>query len=494
MNAKAETIRLSQPRVGWVFEGGGAKGSFSFAAARHLARAGVPRHCVSGTSVGALNALLFSCNQDDMGNRLWSELHRKDVLPFKSWKIFAAPYGILLLFLHSYVWTRLGRRGWPDRGRTRRILERSALGIIFLPIFGFSASLCATTSWVYRICGALIGLSLGVVIWWQTSDEWPEQERRQLIGFANTQIFSTYLIAPLIGLLDLLSRIFGSGELAHALENQPVVHGFFAALAFHLLAIGSTKASLLSNSRLRQKIVDVLKGGLPTIPTYATVAYERWHFDPDYPSINSRRAGETLPDEYFPVQRSEFVPMYVSLHGLQTDAMVDCLTASAALPFGLIAAMLVNGHDVVDGGVADNVPVRPLVDIERCDVLFVFRLNRENTPRFDDLTAQHPDMENHWKRSWRKEDVSNFEPNYEFWRTDWKYYIYPKQPERLPWRETPNHWPKIIVVAPKENQELGGLLEFGEGMRLQRERWGQEAAERALKEWTEWLESQGGAS
>jgi predicted acylesterase/phospholipase RssA len=89
MNPELRTGRLSQPRIGWVFEGGGAKGSFSFAAARRLIRAGVPMHCVSGTSVEALSALLFSCHQADTGEQLWARLGRQDVLPFKSWKISA---------------------------------------------------------------------------------------------------------------------------------------------------------------------------------------------------------------------------------------------------------------------------------------------------------------------------------------------------------------------------------------------------------------------
>jgi len=99
------------PRVGWVFEGGGAKGSFSYAAAEVLIPEQVPFHCLSGTSVGALTALLLSCNALAKGRELWSEIERKDVLPFRTWKIFAVPRFFVLLFLHSYIWTYTGRRG-----------------------------------------------------------------------------------------------------------------------------------------------------------------------------------------------------------------------------------------------------------------------------------------------------------------------------------------------------------------------------------------------
>jgi predicted acylesterase/phospholipase RssA len=469
-------------RVGWVFEGGGAKGSFSFAAALELLGARVPLDCLAGTSVGALTALLLSCGACAEGQALWRTLKRKDVLPFRKWKLFSIPYLTVLLFLHSYIWTFTGRRGWPDAGRIRRLLEGSALFLMLLPIWTFCITLAMHDSWMTKGLAIAIGLYFVFAVIVHTESSWPEQERRKLVGVAQSLVALSLVVVPALILADFVSRLLGSGSLALKIERLPVTYGFLCGLAFHLIAANAQSRSVLSSIPLRELVVGVLNKGPPKVPTYVTVAFESRHFDPDFPSIAASPRDPGNPPHYYPIQRAEFVPRYLRVDNLPLSRIADYVTASAALPFGLLNAVKIGSKEVIDGGVADNVPIRPLIDEQDCDVIIVFRLNSEPTPPSDDLISQHPDLQWHWKRSWRKENLATYIPDDDFKNRDWSNHQDPAEPVRIPWLALPRKWPELIIVQPTD-QSLGGLLDFSDEMRAKREAWGKEAGERAVLEW-----------
>lgn len=470
------------PKVGWVFEGGGAKGSFSFAAASALMDAGVPFHCLAGTSVGALTALLLSCQARADGTKLWKDIRRQDVLPFRTWKVFGAVYWFWLLFLHSYIWTYTGRRGWPDPGLMRRVLERAALAVMLFPMISFGLHmLLLGESWWHLAIGAAATLYMAFAIWAHTSDDWPEEERRRMIGVAQAMPALELVVVPLMILAAAYQWLFGWFEGVSPPRYLLAFLSFAVPLAIHLIAAGASTNAALSNVPLRRKVVDILNKQLPQIPTYVTVARESRHIDPDRPIISVIHFESGTVPEYVVNARSEFVPMYLRIDGKPLEAVADWVTASAALPLGLVAPLPVDDYLAVDGGVADNVPIRPLVDIEQCDVLFVFRLNREPEPREDDLTSQHPDMAEHWKRCWRMEDVASFQPGTEFFEQDWGRFEAPRIPTEVPWRTLPARWPVIITVQPDD--DLGGLLDFRPEIRERREALGRRAAAKALGAW-----------
>lgn len=469
-------------KVGWVFEGGGAKGSFSFSAAMALMDAGVPFHCLAGTSVGALTALLLSCQARADGTNLWQDIKRQDVLPFRTWKVIGAPYWFCLLFLHSYMWTYTGRRGWPDPGLMRRILERSALFVMLIPMIAFGPCLLVLgESWFIRIVGGATTIYIVLAIWMHTTDDWPDEERRRMIGVARAVPAMELLVVPLIVIVAAYQWLIGGIEPFKLPWFAPALFVFGLPLAIHLIAAGVHNHAALSNVPLRRRVVEILNKKLPQIPTYVAVARESCHVDPDRPIISAMQYDEGSPPEYFVTEQSEFVPMYLRIDGRPLEEVADWVTASAALPLGLIAPIPINDYLAVDGGVADNVPIRPLVDMEQCDVLFVFRLNREPEPRIDDLASQHPDMAMHWKRCWRKEDVALFQPTPQFLQQDWGRFQAPKEPTAVPWRAAPTRWPKIIMVQP--DNDLGGLLDFRPEIREKREALGRQAAAKALDAW-----------
>ena len=68
--------------IGLVFEGGGGKGAYQIGAWKAIRELGLERYikCVSGTSVGALNAALFYMGSLDKAEQVWSNISDDDFL------------------------------------------------------------------------------------------------------------------------------------------------------------------------------------------------------------------------------------------------------------------------------------------------------------------------------------------------------------------------------------------------------------------------------
>ena len=75
---------MDKPRIGLVLAGGGGKGAYQIGVWKALKEYGIADRIsgVSGTSVGALNALLFANGDLDVAERIWSSITQKDILTF----------------------------------------------------------------------------------------------------------------------------------------------------------------------------------------------------------------------------------------------------------------------------------------------------------------------------------------------------------------------------------------------------------------------------
>ncbi len=79
-----------------------------------------------------------------------------------------------------------------------------------------------------------------------------------------------------------------------------------------------------------------------------------------------------VPDNRFESLKTKFYCCASNMETLQPeyygsgDQLVQCVMASAAIP-GIFAPVKVNGTYLVDGGIHDHLPVKPLID-EGCDV------------------------------------------------------------------------------------------------------------------------------
>lgn len=79
---------------------------------------------------------------------------------------------------------------------------------------------------------------------------------------------------------------------------------------------------------------------------------------------------------------TEVIPDYVCVNVLPQPAAQACLTASMSLPFGIFPRVELADHRYMDGGLADNIPVYPLI-LQECDVIYVVHLSPK--PRYEDL-------------------------------------------------------------------------------------------------------------
>ena len=72
-----------RPRRALVLEGGGAKGAYSFGALLAFKEMGITFDAVGGSSVGALNAVLWSSNCLEAGQSIWESISFDSVYPVK---------------------------------------------------------------------------------------------------------------------------------------------------------------------------------------------------------------------------------------------------------------------------------------------------------------------------------------------------------------------------------------------------------------------------
>lgn len=134
--------------------------------------------------------------------------------------------------------------------------------------------------------------------------------------------------------------------------------------------VGRLGLALLNNAPLAANILAKapparLRGG-PT-PLYVTVATRRRIVDPNRPLWFDRRRRILMT-------RQPYVPEYRRLQDEREDDIARVVLQSAAIPFGVFPLRRIGRSGYVDGGVADNVPIQPLIDAG-CTRIIVIHLN-----------------------------------------------------------------------------------------------------------------------
>jgi predicted acylesterase/phospholipase RssA len=376
---------------GLVLEGGGAKGAYAFGCLRALEDHGVEIDAISGTSVGAVNAMLAASGHLKQGAPFWENLSRRYVFGRRS----ALSAAIALVYIPLSAFIQIG----PMRMESRGIVD----------LFSRSG----------RAAGVMGSMLFGVPI---------------LMGL----IFIPMLIASflMLGLYRVLQEI---------------------------------NVSILTSAPLREALGDVLGSAKPKIPTYVTLARRTTLYDPDF---NQLHGGSV-------VGREVDLPFYVAAHSIDSEALrINAIAASTAIPFGLLPEVEydlstvganIEGCDgsvrCVDGGIADNTPLLPLVTVEQCDEIIVIRLGKRK--HRTDSELNHEYMRS-WKRLHRRLALKHLEPVVRE--------MVIKDSNRTEGRRTPlrekkvdtysdlivpccstDGWPsRIIEISPAES--IGGLL------------------------------------
>jgi NTE family protein len=102
-------------------------------------------------------------------------------------------------------------------------------------------------------------------------------------------------------------------------------------------------------------------------PLFVTVAARRRVIDPNHPRWLQGRKDMLMA-------RQPYVPEYRCLQEESDEDMQHVVLQSAAIPFGVFPLRRIGRSDYVDGGVADNVPIRPLIDAG-CSSIIVVHLD-----------------------------------------------------------------------------------------------------------------------
>jgi predicted acylesterase/phospholipase RssA len=446
---------------GLVLEGGGAKGAYAFAFIRTLHRSGVTFDVVAGTSVGALNAVIWATEDFEEATKLWETISLKRVFPFRLPRFLAYSFLPLVLVYHCYC---RFNSGLPPLHENQESLRNSLFRIAFtllneLPMLFLFGALTLNLPllhlggdvplYVRAIC--FVGLLF--LVWVPFAIVYSKADLEGVENFLRVSIFGVYAVG---GVILALTWIFIA-----PIKTVLVIVGLVGL--WYLPPI-LQKMSILSPTPLRNHVTHFLQHPL-RINTYVTTAVESQIFDPADPTWCPIIRG---PDElpiYIAGTKAVHIPRYLLLNSMnREDAILACM-ASAALPFGTVPPVVVNGEESVDGGLADNLPCHPLIRDEHCELLIVVCLSPEAEHRPKNFYAQE------WRRIERLQKLVDFEPpTGEFLRI-------PKTYAQVSVEE-PEFWPEIVTHYPK--RPLGGLLDFSRRHMHELMEWGQDDAREFL--------------
>jgi predicted acylesterase/phospholipase RssA len=376
-----------RPRVGLVLEGGGAKGAYAFGCLKAFKEKGVRFDAVAGTSVGALNAILWSGDRLDAGERLWRDLSQKNIFPHRWPKLLRLLLAPAIIAAHVYA-TFVRRRELTVRIRVFvAIVVGGPWPLLTAIAFNNSNSHADSTIQLGR--GLMVGTMMGLL----TVAAGIGRVTRLPSGLLWCGWF--YGIG---GLLDLLDHIGGDHPKGDMYSGLVSICIFLIYAVIHCLLLGIARLSVLVSAPLREQL-DQLFPDKFTAPTYVTVAYEQILFFPEAEYEREAFIHEAEADPpIHPCIQTAMVPVYVPIHddAIPIATRRAAALASASLPFGVVPSIMLRKKDLsscskshtiastlcenlecVDGGVADNTPILPLlIGDAKCDTVIVVALRR----------------------------------------------------------------------------------------------------------------------
>lgn len=317
-------------RRGLCLEGGGAKGAYALGVVKCLQENGYHFDCVAGTSVGALNAAIVATDRVQQGIALWKEINEATSISLRRPVWLYVALGALNAALQ---WARARVTREVVSARTSKVVEGVHFGLVM-----------SLVMFVYGSLFLMAPLFAGA-------------------GLNMTALAVVLLSAALLTVHWLIL-------------DGPSMLDRWGLTAFDATPLRNTIRSALNDATFR-------------MPCYATTARSRLVYDPRelkwvlIPPHRYRK-NEVEP-EFF----SRACATYERCDRMSNAELVETLAASAALPMGLMP----NVGERIDGGVADNRPIYPLIEYERCDEIFVVLLRPLTAEEASDVEAAFRD---HW--------------------------------------------------------------------------------------------------
>jgi predicted acylesterase/phospholipase RssA len=487
-----------------VLAGGGAKGAYAFGCLEAFKCHDIHFDAVAGTSVGALNALVWASDSLPQGKKIWEHLSFENVYPVRFPK-YLHRYVIRTLAI-SYVilqslWATL--HGLPTRHP--KILSASAVLLAFilpLPVMVTLAlvfpgkPLPAAPRHVDSpyIVAACVAFVLGMMATAYFALRSRQTGGLYLFWSFVGMFWFLLLFIPLSYLKERLMPDFGQfGEMFYELLG--VLIGLASGWAIYLGVARALRPdrSILTSTPLRNHLRNIVETQKPLTPCFVTIARRYQAFDPDKARWRtSDLDGSGAPRvyaEWEPDLETLWVPDYKRLDEIQAtdkEKAADICLASAALPFGIVPPVRLDKVDYVDGGVVDNCPLFPFVEEMAAEEVFVVLLdsfsNRKSAIAAADLTSER------WSQLKRLREVADFHIPFSQLaspdlRENLPYCVVNKPPKVIPFRE-PEHFPKIVLFYPEKPTGgfFKGVLRFEAGYAIDLINQGREETCRRLEE------------
>jgi predicted patatin/cPLA2 family phospholipase len=436
-----------------VLAGGGAKGAYAFGCLKAFKERNVRFLAVSGTSVGALNAVLWSTDNMERGEAIWRDLSYSSTYPVKMLDSNRHSRQFLFTFGAAYV--------------VLRLLWEALNGVVIHLSLPFLVCLAVLS---------FVPLAYAIMLWHPIVDT-KFSSAALMFGAYGLQIALYYGVRNQVGTTIrsiFLFLVMAGGGLAvafpvwHALGSQSgwkglpaFIVGFGLSYAVvelgyrALLRVFAPNVAYMEQAPLAKTLRDLLAArGAISCPTFATTSSIEDAFDPDNPSYRTP-ASVGPPSPCSPREARAFQvwkPHYHQVDRLSSTELADLCLASAALPFGIVAPVRIGRVDHVDGGVADNVPIFPLV-AQELDEVYVVLLEHFNDDEVakakNNLTLQG------WMRIDRLLRVLDRGVPSGDWTLEELPYQFENPPKHVPIR-IPDHFPKIQIIRPTKS--LGNFV------------------------------------
>lgn len=389
---------LRTGRVGLVLCGGGFKGAYQIGVWKWLSELGITRlRTIAGTSVGALNAILIANGDFQSAQDIWINKNFLRWFPqsirvyFRAYALLLGPYIVSFLTLLVAV-----------ASSTAPILAASSAEL-------YKPSIREIVLWTATVpfftSAAIVGTAISI------------RENR------------TFLFLP-SGLFGFVSAVLGFlafGTVMECLSYSVWTCGF-ASVACTGLGVGIglyccndgfdslhqaySTASLFSNaevlSELKSRVnLEAMRSRVESV--LVTIAAGKTFFDPltnslrPIPASAQERPGARHSlrferDPNTPGSRKAWVPVYRNLSedGVSSEEALEVLRLTSAIPFVFSIGLTVAEEVVVDGGLADNMPILPLL-LMQLDYIIVVALD-ENAPRT--ISKLQKCVTTTWEQSW----------------------------------------------------------------------------------------------
>ena len=355
-------------KVGLVLAGGGFKGAYQIGAVRALREYGFTSfEMIAGTSAGALNAILVGNDDLETASTLWRE---------KPFMQLASPVVLVHLLIISLAFVPFALAGFAALLKSG-LNPYSSLWLKFPP-----RQLFDSRPWDNAWDAVLAGLLIAVTC----------------VYYASSQVRRRFMFVKMDWLL-VMTTILVVPALSVGLHNAGWLGvGFAAGWLWAKGALGAVqwcqdRSKLLSNAVILAEIDIQLKLHeirRNTRSLFVTTSRGAALYDPFMENAPLRTTPIPLLAPLYDLRRSQpvlsmkWVPEYHDLCLKQSqEEVLELLRLTSAIPLVFQTGRSRDRELVVDGGLADNVPLYPLLNrgLDYIVVLTLEPLNRNNSAR-----------------------------------------------------------------------------------------------------------------